>query len=161
MTAIRLLLVCSVGSLFVLTAPGAARAQSDGIPTIAGEWTGKVTSVYWDQTSDGPPKPKQKYKSKVDVSIDQKGGAILLTLNFDQDFPVDSAGGTSSAVLTGNVGNYHLSGILESGPGLPAVALSGTSNKKGTKLTLTGVAASDEFTHQIKIKIKLIAAGNN
>jgi hypothetical protein len=67
---------------------------------------------------------------------------------------VDSETSTASLVLTGTVGNYHLSGVAESAPGVPAVAVSGSSNKKGNKITLTGVAASDEFTQEIKIKIK-------
>ena len=156
MTTIRALAVCGVVSLFMLAASG-ARAQSDGIPTITGAWTGKISSVYWDQTADGSPHPKHKFKSKVDVSIDQKGGSILLTFSFNDDLPVDAGGGTSSLVLTGNVGNYHLSGVAEAAPGVPAVAVSGTSNKKGTKITLKGVAASDDFTQEIKIKIKRIA----
>ena len=81
---------------------------SDGVPMIAGEWTGKITSVYWNQTSAGAVRPKQKYKSKLDGSIDQKGGAILIGLTFDSLFPVDTGGGTSTVTLNGNVGNYHL-----------------------------------------------------
>jgi hypothetical protein len=83
-TTIRALAVCGVLSLFMLAASG-ARAQSDGIPTISGDWTGKITSVYWDQTADGPPHPKHKFKSKVDVAIDQKGGEILLTISFNDN----------------------------------------------------------------------------
>src|SRR5262245_54600113 len=155
-TTMRALALCGVVSLFMLAVPD-ARADSDGVPTVGGEWTGKVTSVYWDQTNGGAARPKHKYKSKLDATIAQKGGAILITLDFDSIFPVDTGGGTATLTLTGNIGNYHLSGVAEAAPGIPAVALSGTSNKKGTKITLTGVAASGDFTHQIKIKIKRIA----
>ena len=156
MTAIRLFLVCSVASLFLVAAPG-ARAQSDGVPMIQGEWSGKLTSVYWDQTTSGPPHPKKKFKSKVNVSIDQKSGAILLNFSFDDDFPVDSEGGTSTLTFNGNVGNYHLGAQTTPGPGVPAVEVSGSSNKKGDKLTLYGVAVSSEFTQEIKVKLKRIA----
>ena len=40
---------------------------------------------------------------------------------------------------------------------MPAVEVSGSSNKKGNKLTLTGVAVSSEFTQEIKVKLKRIA----
>ena len=156
MTTIRALAVCGVVSVLMLAAPG-ARAQSDGVPTIAGEWTGKVSSVYWDQTSGGAVHPKKKFKSAVSASIAQKGGDIIITLSFDSIFPVDSGGGTASLSLSGDVGNYHLSGVAEAGPGIPAVAVSGTSNKKGTNITLKGVAASNEFTQEIKIKLKRTA----
>ena len=153
MTAIRVLLVCSLSSLFVLAAP-AARADSDGVPSISGSWSGKITSKYWDQTSTGAVHPKQKYKSKVAVTIDQAGAAIEMTLNFNQAFPVDTSSSLPSLVLTGFVGNYHVSAAEDSTAALPAVAWSGTTNKKGTKLTLTGVAASTEFTQEIVVKLK-------
>ena len=156
MTTMRALALCGVVSLLMLAAPF-ARAQSDGVPMISGEWTGKVTSVYWDQTSGGAVHPKKKFKSAVSATIAQKGGEIIITLTFDSIFPVDTGGGTASLSLSGSVGNYHMSGVAEAGPGLPAVAVSGTSNKKGTSITLKGVAASNEFTQEIKIKIKRTA----
>ena len=157
-TAIRLLLASCFASVLLFSAAPAAQAESDGVPLISGEWTGKVSSVYWDQTSGGAVHPKQKYKSKVDATIAQNGtGEIVITLSFDRIFPVDTAGGTSTLMLSGNVGNYHASGVSESGPGIPAVTVSGTTNKKGTSLTLKGVAASDEFTQEIKIKLKRTA----
>jgi len=143
--------------VLALAAAPAARAQSDGVPMISGSWTGKITSVYWDQTSGGAVHPKQKYKSKLTAAIEQKGGSLAINLDFDRDFPVDSSGSTSTLMLSGNVGNYHLSGISESAPGVPAMALSGTSNKKGNKLTLRGVASSDEFTQEVKITLKKVA----
>jgi hypothetical protein len=156
-TAIRLWLICSVAFSFMLVAP-AARAQSDGVPTIAGAWSGKVTSVFWDQTNAGPPKPRNKYKSKVDVTITQGAdGAIEMTLTFDDPFPVDTGTVQTTLTLTGFVGNYHLSAGEESTLTLPAVTLSGSSNKKAKNLSLTGVAASGEFTHELKIKLKRLS----
>jgi len=35
----------------------------------------------------------------------------------------------------------------------PAVTLSGIANKNGTRLTLNGVAASTEFTHEMVFKL--------
>lgn len=158
MTTIRRLLVCSFASLFVLAA-AAARAQSDGVPTIAGAWSGKVTSVYWDQTNAGPPKPKNKFKSKVDVTITQGAdGAIEMTLTFDDPFPVDTGTVLTTLTLNGFVGNYHLSAGEEATLTLPAVALSGSSNKNAKNMSLTGVAASGEFTHELKIKLRRLSS---
>ena len=155
LSAIGLSLACSVAALFVFAAP-VARAQSDGVPMISGAWSGKITTVYWDQTTGGAVHPKQKFKSKCTATIDQKGGAIAITLTLDQNMPVNTSSASSIFMLNGDVGNYHLNGVLEAGINIPAMTLSGTSNKKGTSLTLKGVAASDELTHDVTIKLKRI-----
>jgi hypothetical protein len=153
-TTIRALALCGVVSLFMLAAPS-ARAQSDGVPSLEGVWTGKATSVYWDQTNVSHANPKNKYKSKVNVTISQGAlAAIELTITFAKAFPVSTGTTQTSLVLDGFVGNSHASAGEQATMSLPAVTLSGTINKKGTKLTLTGVAASTEFTHQITIKLK-------
>jgi hypothetical protein len=148
-TKIRSLLA----GLFALTlflAP-LAHADSNGVPPIAGTWSGKVTSVYWDQTSDGSLKPKLKYKSKVTVTIAQTNDAVTLTVNFADPFPMNSGVSVSSVVLNGFGGNFHLSATMDADP---AVALSGAANRKGTSLSLSGVAASTEFTHELKMTLK-------
>jgi hypothetical protein len=150
---VRSLLVCSAVCLFALAAPR-ARADSDAVPSVAGAWSGKITSVYWDQTNDSSVHPKKKYKSSVDVTITQVGPQIEMTLSFGEDFPVDASSVLSSLVLEGFVGNYHASAGEDPTLTLPAVLLSGTSNKKADRLTWTGTAASTEFTHQITIKLK-------
>ena len=155
MTAIRLSLACCVAALFVFAAP-AARAQSDGVPLVSGAWTGKLSSVYWDQTTGGAAHPKQKFKSKLSAVIEQEGGALAITLTLDQSLPVTTSNASSIFMLSGNVGNYHLNAGEDAGLNVPAMTLSGSSSKKGTKLTLKGVAASDELTHEITIKLKKV-----
>jgi hypothetical protein len=130
---------------------GAARADSNGVVPLDGVWSGTVSGHYWNQSSDGSVKPKQKFKSKVDVTIDQDNDEITMTINFDENFPVNTAGGMAQLVLEGFGGNYHVG--LKTGVS-PFVSLSGDSNKKGTRLSLEGVVVSDEFTHELKIKLK-------
>src|SRR5258705_9096837 len=42
---------CAALAAFLL--PGPARADSNGVPPVEGTWSGKLTDVYWDQTSAG------------------------------------------------------------------------------------------------------------
>jgi hypothetical protein len=130
-----------------------AHADSNGVPPLAGSWTGKLTSTYWDQTSGGSVKPKLRYKAKVTVLIAQSNDQITLTISFPSSdgFPLTTNATLSSMSLSGFGGNYHMSASMESAP---AITLSGTANKKGTSLKLTGAAASNELTHQITISLK-------
>jgi hypothetical protein len=143
---------CTALVLAALLAPRAARADSDGVPPIAGAWSGKLTDVYFDQTSDGSLKPKQKFKSNVTVIVAQATGQITMTINFQDPFPVDGSTGVSQFVLNGYVGNNHMNASMD---GAASVTFSGVINKKGNSLTLEGFAASTEFTHELKIKLKL------
>lgn len=142
---------CAALLLAALLVPARAQAQSDGVPPIGGVWTGKLTDRYWDQTSDGSVKPKQKFKSDVDVTIDQDADELTITINFQNLFPIDSAVGVAQLILDGFGGNYHVNAAMA---GAATVSLSGVANKKGTRLSLEGVAASTEFTHELKIKLK-------
>lgn len=154
-SAIRSLLVgssCALVLVALVVAPNAARAASDGVPPIAGTWKGKLNDVYWDQTSLGSVHPKKKFKSNVDVTIAQTDDQVTITINFQDPFPLNSSAFISQVVLTGYAGNYHVNASMDAGP---AMTLSGAANKKGTKLTLEGVAASTEFTHELVIKLNL------
>src|SRR5258706_4884028 len=142
---------CAALALAALTLPGAARADSNGVPPVEGTWSGKLTDVYWDQTSAGSLRPRQKFKSNVDVTIAQAVDQLTITINFVDPFPVNSGAFVSQLVLTGYGGNFHVSGAMSAGP---SVTLSGEVNKKGTSLQLDGIAASTEFTHQLSIKLK-------
>jgi hypothetical protein len=142
---------CTALVLAALLVPGAVRADSNGVPPIGGVWSGKFSDTYWDQTSAGSVKPKQKFKSKVDVTIDQSVDAFSMTIDFQDPFFIDSSVGISQLILDGFGGNYHVSSSMS---GAASVTLSGVANKSGTKLTLTGVGASSEFTHEITIKLK-------
>jgi hypothetical protein len=146
---------CSALVLAALLVPVASHADSNGVPPIGGVWSGTFSDVYWDQTSAGSVKPKQKFKSKVDVTIAQSVDAFTITINFQDPFFVDSAVGISTLVLDGFGGNYHANAAMN---GAISVTLSGVTNKGGTKLTFTGVGASSEFTHEVTIKLKKTAA---
>jgi hypothetical protein len=137
----------------LVVVPGVARAQSNGVPPIQGNWTGKLTDVYWDQTSPGSVHPKKRFSSNVDVTISQAGDQVTLTINFQDLFPVNSAAGLAQLVLDGYAGNYHVNAAMGAGP---SVTLSGWANKTGTRLTLNGVIASTEFTHEVVLKLKLL-----
>lgn len=156
MSAIRLLLIRSLSVALFVSAlsvvPSVARADSNGVPPIEGSWTGKLTDVYWDQTSPGSIRPKKKFNTKVDVAIAQTDGEVTLTINFQDPFPVNSGAFVSQLVLDGFDGNYHVSAAMSAGP---SATLSGSVNKMGTSLTLKGVIASTEFTHEVTLKLKL------
>lgn len=133
-----------------LIAPALAHAQSNGVPPLDGAWSGKLTDHYWDQTSAGSVDPKQNFHSRVDVEVDQDADEIVLVINFDDDFPIGAAS-VGMITLEGFAGNYHVSAASS---GAVTAALSGSSNKKGTRLTLKGVIASPDFTHEVTIKLK-------
>jgi hypothetical protein len=154
MTAARCFFVaalCAGLSLSALVAPDLARADSNGVPPLAGSWTGKLTDTYFDQTSGGSVHPKQHFKSKVGVVIAQVDDAVTITINFQDIFPVNSGAGVSTLVLDGFAGNYHVNAAMDAGP---SVTLSGATNRSGSSLTLNGIVASTEFTHEITIKLK-------
>lgn len=154
MAAARSLLVsvsCAALVLAAVVVPAPIHAQSNGVPPVDGLWSGTFKSTYWDQTSMAAVKPKLKFKSKVAVDIDQDADEITMTITFEDPFPVNRGISVSQLVLEGFAGNYHVSAGLGTEP---VVSLSAQSNKKGTSLKLTGVAASSEFTHEIKFSLK-------
>jgi hypothetical protein len=149
--------VISVRSLWVALAllfasVSVAHAQSNGVPPIDGEWRGKIKGIYYDQTSEGSLQPKQKYKDRVDVVIDQEVGDIDFDITFENGLPSGSGIAVLTAELDGTVGNYHLSiaQTVES----PAIVGSGKINKKGNVIVIRGIAASDDYTHEFWIKLK-------
>jgi hypothetical protein len=142
---------CTALVVAALLIPVAARAASDGVPPIGGVWSGKFSDTYWDQTHLGSPKPKNKFSTKVDVTINQGVGDFSMTINFQDVLPIDASAGIGVLVLGGFVGNYHANASMN---GTASVTLSGVTNKAGTKLTFTGVGASGDFTHEITIKLK-------
>lgn len=151
MTKTRLAAARVLVALLLCTAV-VAHAASDGVPPVAGTWVGKLSSVYWDQTSAGSIRPRLRYKTRVSVSIVQNQDAVTMTITFPQgDFPLTASSMLSQMTLNGFAGNYHLNAAMDSAP---AITLSGTTNRRGTALTLTGVAASTELTHELRISLK-------
>jgi len=145
---------CAVLVLAAVSVPVAARADSNGVPPVGGVWSGKLTDTYWDQSSQGSVKPKQKFKTNVTVTIDEhgtNGEELTFTIVFTDLFPLDSSTGVAQLVLDGFGGNYHVNAAMD---GAATVSLSGVANKKGTQLTLEGVGASSDFTHELKITLK-------
>jgi len=157
-TPVRALAALLLVSALVVPAPsyaGGALTGSTGVPLIAGVWSGKLSSVYWDQTNAGSLKPKKKFKGAVTLTISQTVGsdALAATITYVDPLPIGDSVQTMVGTLSGNVGNFHLS-LGDQGTTV-TIALSGTVNKKGTAIELTGVAFSTDFTHQLTIKLKL------
>ena len=153
-TKIRLAAAGVLVALALLSPAVVAHAQSNGVVPVAGSWTGTFSSTYWDQTSGGSIKPKLRYKAKVTVVITETNGTISsMVISFPAPgFPMSSTPSYAPTLtLSGFAGNYHMSAALDS---TPAITLSGNSNKKGTSLKLDGVAATTEFTHEIKLSLK-------
>jgi len=138
-------------ALSSLVAPRAARADSNGVPPVDGTWSGKLVDVYWDQTSQGSVRPKQSFRTRVDVDINQDGGDITMTIVFNNPFPIDGVSALSQVVLEGSAGNYHVNAGMS---GVGSATFSGSTNRTGTSLVLSGMFASNDFTHQITIKLK-------
>ncbi|MFI5314529.1 MAG: hypothetical protein ACHQ6T_02430 [Myxococcota bacterium] len=161
MSATRLLLarsLCAAVLVSALVVPGVTRSApkgSTGTPVLAGTWMGKLTSVYWDQTADGFLSPKHKFKTNVTLTIVQISGDDVLaaTISYNPGLPITANDLVTVGTLSGTVGNSHLN--LSNQGALLTVALSGSVNKKANSITLTGVGASTDFTHQITIKLKL------
>ena len=147
MLAVRALLVVAV-----LLVGSVARAQSDGVPFIEGSWSGKIKATYWDQTNQASNDPKQRYKDKVDVVIDQGVGDFEMDIDFTNGLPTASDTVLTSAVLQGFVGNYHLS--VTRALVSPLIVGSGTVNKRGNRMKIKGVAASGDLTIEFQIHLK-------
>lgn len=152
-----LLTRCAVSLVLIaaLLAPTVTRADSNGAPNISGTWRGKLTSKYWDQTSSALLKPKLKFKTRVTVLIVQTGDNPVLSavISYDDaNFPVADGMDVPSSALSGYIGNFHLN-LTDTDP--LAIALSGeVKGKNAKKIELTGVAASADFTHELKITLK-------
>ena len=129
-----------------------ARADSDGVPFIAGSWKGKIKATYWDQTNQASNKPKLKYRDKVDVVIDQGVGELEMDIEFKDGMPTSTDTVLTSATLDGFVGNYHMS--VNRSLVAPLLVGSGTINKKATRIKLKGVAASGDVTMEFTISLK-------
>ena len=155
MAVARSLLVsvsCAALVLAAVVVPGVTQADSDGVPFIDGQWTGKLQSTYWDQTIEGSVKPKKKFKSDVIVDIDQDDDEITMTITFeDEPFPASAGAPLPILILEGVSGNYHFNASMDGGP---TVTLSGSSNKSAKNLKATGVSASNDYTHEIKLSLK-------
>lgn len=147
MLSVRSLLV----ALFVLSA-SVAQAQSDGVPFIEGSWSGKIKATYWDQTNQGSNDPKQKYKDKVDVIIDQGVGDFDMNIEFKNGLPTGTGAVLTEAILDGNVGNGHL-GVTRSLV-TPILVGSGSVNKRANRIKITGVSVTDEYTVEFKITLR-------
>jgi hypothetical protein len=138
----------------LLFSAAVAHADSNGVVPIAGTWTGTLSSSYWDQTSGGSVRPKLRYKAKVTVVIAETNGTITsMIISFpNPGLPMTSTPSFAPQMtLSGFSGNYHTSAALDSNP---AITLSGSTNKKGTSLKMTGVAATTDFTHELKISLR-------
>ena len=158
MAEARSLLARGAGSLVLmiaLLAAGVTQADSNGAPNISGTWRGKLTSKYWDQTSSALLKPKLKFKTGVTVLIVQTGDNPVLSAVIsydDENLPVSDGMNVPSSALSGYVGNFHLN-LTDTDP--LAIALSGEiKGKNASKIELNGVAASGDFTHELKITLK-------
>lgn len=147
----RCVLACFVAGL--VFAPAATKADSNGVPFLAGTWHGTLKSKYWDQTVAGFQHPKNKFKTKVTVTIaqGQQDDALAVTITYDDGLPLDSLDSVGVSALGGFVGNFHLN---LSTTGDLDFALSGDVNRKGNTIDLAGVAASDSLTHELTIKLK-------
>jgi hypothetical protein len=144
---------CAALVLGAVVVPSKTLADSTGVPVVDGQWTGTFQTTYWDQTQDGFIKPKKKFKSDVVVDIDQEDtDEITMTITFEDElFPVSAGAAVQQLVLEGFTGNYHFNLAMDGGPW---VTLSGSSNKSAKNLKLTGVAASGDYTHEIKLSLK-------
>lgn len=155
---VRALAALLLVSALVVPSPGhagGALTGSTGVPLVAGMWSGKLTSLYWDQTNAGSLKPKKKFKGAVTLMISQTVGsdALAATITYVDPLPIGDSAQTFVGTLSGTVGNFHLS-LGDQGTTV-TIALSGTVNKKGTAIQLTGVAFSTDFTHEVRLKLKL------
>jgi hypothetical protein len=142
----------SLGAAVALVAafafPPAARAEPNGVPSIDGNWVGTYKSVDYDLSSEGAVDPKSKFKGDVAVEIDQVDGDLSLNIDFQPAMP----GGFDAIVLLGTVGNFHLS--MGNGVDDPPLVGSGTINRSATKITIRGVFAALNDTHEFVIKLK-------
>lgn len=138
--------------VLVLLFASVARADSDGVPFIEGSWSGKIKASYWDQTSQGSNHPKQRYKDKVDVTIDQGAGDFEMDIDFQDGLPTTNDTVLTSAVLEGFVGNGHLS--VTRNLVSPLLVGSGTVTRNGKRIKIRGVAATSDFTMEFQILLK-------
>ena len=144
---------CAALALAALSLPGAARADSNGAPNIGGTWRGTLTSKYWDQTSSALIHPKKSFKTKVTLTIVQTGDdpTLAVVIAYDDPFPVGDGTPLSVSALSGFVGNFHLS-LVDADP--VGFALSGEINGRATAISLAGIAATADLTHELRIKLK-------
>lgn len=147
MVSVRSLLVAAL-----LCLASVARAESDGVPFVDGDWTGKIKAVYYDQTNEGSNRPKHHYRDKVDVVIDQDAGEIEFDVTFDEGLPTSSGTTIVNAVLEGFVGNYHLS--IAQFEEQPLLVASGQVTKNGKKMKIRGTAATADYTIEFQIQLK-------
>jgi hypothetical protein len=136
----------------VLLLPSVTIADSTGVPFVAGTWRGTLKSQYFDQSVAGSLHPKNKFKTKVTVTIAQTGDGpeLAAMITYDDGLPTSSNTTIGVSALNGFVGNFHLS-LANTGP---AWALSGSVNNKANTIELRGVMANDTLTHEIDIHLK-------
>lgn len=147
MVSVRLAFV----ALALLLAP-VARADSDGVPSISGEWRGKITARYWDQTNDAALHPKLRYRDRIDVVVDQIDEDLEMNVTFEDGMPAMTDLVLLNAVLEGYVGNYHLSVARVQDE--PHIVGSGQINRRGNRIKIRGTAASADFTMEFLIHLK-------
>jgi len=97
--------------------------------------------------------PKRKFKTKVTLTIVQTGDdpVLAVVIAYDDAFPIGDGTPISVSALSGFVGNFHLS-LVDADP--VGFALSGDVNGKAASISLRGVAATGDLTHEIQIKVK-------
>ena len=144
----------ALAAVCLLFAP-VAFADSDGVPSIDGAWSGKIKAVYYDQTNEGAVHPKQKYKDRVEVEIfqDEGEGDFELDITFDNGLPTSGDTLLLAAEIGGNVGNYHVS-IASDGETAPPLVGSGKVTKNGKKLKIKGMAATSDYTIEFQMELK-------
>jgi hypothetical protein len=150
--------LCAAILMSALVVPGVTRSApigSTGLPLLAGTWSGKLTSVYFDQTAAGFSSSKHKFKTNVTLVIAQTVGddALAATISYNPGLPITANDLVTVGTLSGTVGNHHLN-LSDQAVSL-TIALSGSVNKKANSIKLTGVGASTDYTHEITIKLKL------
>ena len=149
--------VVSVRSALVVLAlfcASIARAESDGVPFIDGNWTGKIKATYYDPTNEGSNRRKQKYKDRVDVVIDQGVGDFNFDITFQEGLPVSGSVAVTTVELEGFVGNGHLSIAQPDPETVPLLVGSGRINNKARKMKIKGVAATEDYTIEFEIQLK-------
>jgi hypothetical protein len=132
-----------------------ARAESDGVPFLDGNWTGKVKGIYYDQTNGGSNDPRQRYRDRVSVEIFQDNGEgdYDMEITFDDGLPTSSTTTLTFVELDGYVGNFHASLISEPAA-VPAFVGSGKVTRNGKRLKMKVFVATEDYTVELDLKLK-------